>query len=241
LPTGPEVISRRLSIRPGADAEEQAFVRRCLRACVWTQDDKGRVPFAQFLPALSAALGLKIVSDPPLPPDRKFTMITLNMPLGSFLTDLARRMDLCFTVSRSDPLADAATAHEVALDRPFGHENGVVEVTVERPDSRGRIDVFARVQPNSCLCARLFNDNSRLLSPAGINDAGAGAMFHRADTRLDPRSTVRLAVVGNGCALNVGDQWIMLNHLAPQLATGGFHVRSVSDWVKVSKVRFAPL
>jgi hypothetical protein len=66
-------------------------------------------------------------------------------------------------------------------------------------------------------------------------------MFHRADTRLDPGSTVRLAVVGNGCALNVDGQWIMLNRLAPDLATGGFYVRLTSDWVKVGKVRFAPL
>ena len=105
---------------PGADAEEQAFVRRCLRACVWTQDEKGSTPFAELRPALSAALGLQIESDPPLPPDRKFTMVTLNMPLGPFLTDLARRMDLRFTLSRRDPLADAAKVQEVALDRPFG-------------------------------------------------------------------------------------------------------------------------
>lgn len=66
-------------------------------------------------------------------------------------------------------------------------------------------------------------------------------MFQRSDMRLDPHSTVRLAVVGNGCALSVGGQWLMLNQLAPELTTGGFQVRVVSEWVKVSKLRFAPL
>ena len=116
----------------------------------------------------------------------------------------------------------------------------MVELTVEKPDGRGRIDVFARVQPKASLCARVFNNNSRFLSPAGIDDRGAGAMFHRADTRLDP-GCIRLAVVGKACALNVGGRWVMLNHLAPTLAEGGFQVRVVSDWVKVSSVRFAPL
>ena len=241
LPAGPHTISRRLSICSGADANEQAFVRRCLRVCVWTQDDRGVIPFAKLAPALSAALGLRIVSEPPIPPERKFAMTTLNMPLDSFLTDLARRMDLRFTLSHDDPLADAARAQEAALDHPFGHENGVVELTVERPDGRGRIDLFARVQPKACLCARVFSNNSRFLSPAGIDDTGAGAMFHRADTRLDPGSTVRLAVVGEACALNVGGQWVVLNHLAPDLATGGFHVRVVSDWIKVDRVRFSPV
>ena len=97
------------------------------------------------------------------------------------------------------------------------------------------------MQPQACLCARVFNNNSRFLSPAGSADTGAGAMYHRADTRLDPGSTARLAVVGNGCAHNVGGQWIVLNHLSPALASGSFRVRVVSDWIKVSRVRFAPL
>jgi hypothetical protein len=33
----------------------------------------------------------------------------------------------------------------------------------------------------------------------------------------------------------------MLDRLAPELSTGGFQVRVVSEWIKVGKVRFAPL
>ena len=112
---------------------------------------------------------------------------------------------------------------------------------VDKPDGRGRIDLFARVQPKMCLCARIFSNNSRFLSPAGIDDTGAGAMFHRADTRLDPGGTVRLAVIGEACALNMDGQWVMLNHLAPELATGDFRVRVVTEWIKVGQVRFAPV
>jgi len=241
LPTGPHVIGRHIVIRDEADEAERAAVRRILRARVWTQDDNGRMPLVEYLPALSAALGLKIESNPPLPADRRFTMITRNMPLGPFLADLAERMNVRLTLSRRDPLADPLAAKEVALDQPFGGSDGVVEVTVEKPDGRGRIDLFARVQPKACLCARVFPDNSRFLSPAGINDTAAGAMFQRADTRLDPGSVVRLAVAGNACALNVGGQWVMLDRLAPELSSGGFQVRVVSDWIKVGKVRFAPL
>jgi hypothetical protein len=50
---------------------------------------------------------------------------------------------------------------------------------------------------------------------------------------------VRLAVAGQGCALNVGDQWVLLSRLPPSLSAGGFYV--VSDSMEVQKVRFAPL
>jgi hypothetical protein len=48
-----------------------------------------------------------------------------------------------------------------------------VEVTVEQPDARGRIDVFARVQPKACLCVKHrigTNQQQRLLdeSPGGL-------------------------------------------------------------------------
>jgi hypothetical protein len=48
-------------------------------------------------------------------------------------------------------------------------------------------------------------------------------------------------IVGNGCALNVGGEWVVLDRLSPDLAAGNFQVRVVSDWIKVGKVRFAPL
>jgi hypothetical protein len=34
---------------------------------------------------------------------------------------------------------------------------------------------------------------------------------------------------------------VVLNRLAPDLATGGFRVRVVSDWIKVGRVCFAPV
>jgi hypothetical protein len=76
------------------------------------------------------------------------------------------------------------------------------------PDGRGRIDLFARVQWDSCLCALIFDDNSRFLSPAGVDDTGAGEMYHKAATQMDSGGHVRLAVVGRGCALTVGDEWL---------------------------------
>jgi hypothetical protein len=150
-------------------------------------------------------------------------------------------MDVTFTLSRSDPLADAAKVREVSLDKPFGDKDGLVEVTVERPDPRGRVDVFARVGEKSCLCARLFNDNSRLLAPPGIDSKEAGPLFHKADTRLDANALVRFAVVGSGCALNVGNEWVLLSRVPADAASGGFLVRAITEWVKVSKVRFVPL
>ena len=74
-------------------------------------------------------------------------------------------------------MADNGARHAVELGKPFGHENGLAELTIDKPDGRGRIDLFARVQPDSCLCARIFDDNSRFLSPAGIDDTGAGEMY----------------------------------------------------------------
>ena len=129
----------------------------------------------------------------------------------------------------------------VRLGESFGNEDGIVELTVEKPDGRGRMDVFARVQPQACLCARIFDDNSRFISPAGIDDTGAGSMYHKAATRLDPGSRIRLAVIGGGCALNVGDEWVLLNRVPSNLSSGGFHVRVVSDWIKVGDVRHAPM
>jgi hypothetical protein len=241
LPAAPHVISRRLMIRPEADEAERAFVRKMLRARLWTDDPNAKSTLAELRPALSAALGVGIEASPKLPADRKFVMITRNMQLGSALTDLAERMDVTFTLSRSDPLADAAKVREVSLDKPFGDKDGLVEVTVERPDPRGRVDVFARVGEKSCLCARLFNDNSRLLAPPGIDSKEAGPLFHKADTRLDANALVRFAVVGSGCALNVGNEWVLLSRVPADAASGGFLVRAITEWVKVSKVRFVPL
>ncbi len=241
LPTESRIISRRLAIRDGADAAEQALVRRALRACVWTREEDGRTSFAELLPALSAALGIKIESQPLIPPDRRFTMTTLNMRLSAFLTDLAERLDVRLTFSAWDPLGDPSKVQPVELDHPFGGNNGLVVLTVDQPDGRGHLNLFARVQPQSALCARLFADNSRFLSPAGIDDPGAGALYHRADTRLDRGSVVRLAVVGSGCALNIGGQWIVLNRLPANLSAGHFQLRKISDWVKVSKLRFVAL
>jgi len=191
LPTGPHTISRRLAVRPDANAEERALVRRVLRSHLWTQDHDGRTPLKELLPALSAALGVQIESSPPIPPDWKCLLVILNMRLSAALTDLAGRMDVRFTLSRLDPMAESDRVQTVRLDEPFGEEDGLVELTVERPDGWGRVDLFARVQPDACLCACLFDDNSRFLAPAGIDDTGAGPMYHKAATRLDRGTVVR--------------------------------------------------
>ncbi|MHC4401134.1 MAG: right-handed parallel beta-helix repeat-containing protein [Planctomycetota bacterium] len=241
LSTSPHTIGPRLAIREGADADERAFVRRALRCHLWTQDDRGAAPLVELLPALSAALGVEIRSDPPLSADAKVPMVTRNMKLSAALADVARRLDVRFVIAREDPWADAARVDAIALDEPFGDEDGVVELVVEKPDGRGRIDVFARVQPDACLCARVFDDNSRFLSPAGVDDTGAGAMYHRASTRLERGTRVRLAVIGNGRALCVGREWVLVSHLPPRLSRGRFHVRRVSDWIEVGDVRYVSM
>ena len=241
LPATPQAVNRHLMIRDQAGEEEQTFVRRALRMCVWTAADKDRISLAEILAPLTAATGLKIESHPPLPPDRKFTMITLNMPLGAVLTDLAGRMNVKLTLSKEDPLSGKVLVQEAQLDQPFGTKDGLVEVTIEKPDARGLVNLFARVQAQSCVCARLFHDNSRMMSLAGMDGAKPGALFHKADARLDPGSVVRLALIGDGYALNVGGGWLMLGRMPPGLAEGQFQVRAVSQWVKVGKVRFVPI
>lgn len=52
---------------------------------------------------------------------------------------------------------------------------------------------------------------------------------------------MRLAVVGTGCALNVGNEWVLMNRVPATHAAGTFTVRVVSKWFKVSKVRYRPL
>ena len=74
--------------------------------------------------------------------------------------------------------------------------------------------------------------------PAGIDDSGAGDLFHKMSARLNPGVKVRLAVLGGGCALNVGDQWLLVNRMPAALAEGGFQVRVTSDWVKVENIRY---
>ena len=240
LTTTPQTISRWLSIRDGANQAERSFVRRRLRTLLWTEDSRGKTPLAILLPALSAAIGVKIEFEGTVSSDWSHAMVTRNMKLGVALNDLARRMNTRFTLSQSDPLT-RDTVQQASVGRPFGQENGIVEVSVAKPDGRGRIDIFARVQSNKCLCARVFDDNSRFISPAGIDDDGAGEMYHKAATRLDAGSVLRLAVVDSACALMVGDQWVMLNHLPDNLAKGQFQVRVVDDWIKIGKIRFAPL
>ena len=241
LPPGAHTISRWLSIREGADADERAFVRRRLRSLLWTEDHDGKTPLAEILAGLSAVTGLRIDSETTVPSDWSCPMVTRNMKLSSALNDLGRRWNTRFILSRQDRFAASNGAQVAELDRPFGQKNGVVEVTVEKPDGRGRIDLFARVQPDACLCARIFDDNSRFIAPAGIDDTGAGDMYHKASTRLDPGSLVRLAVIDNVCALSVGDQWVMLNRLPRGMEKGSFQVRVVSDWIKVSRIRHVSL
>ncbi len=240
-PAAPTVVSNRLSIREDADADERAYVRQALRVALWTEDQDGRVPLTELVPASCAALGIKVESTPPVPPDWKCPMVTRNMKLSAALLDLAQRLDARFTLSRDDPLDDEARVRTADLDQTFGGENGIVEITVEKPDGRGRIDMFARVQPEVCLNARLFMDNSRFLAPAGIDDTGAGDMYHKMSARLTPGCTVRLAVVGNGCALNVDNKWLLLNRMPADLTTGGFRVRTVSEWVEVGDIRFVEM
>jgi hypothetical protein len=241
LPTGPHTISRSLSIRETADANERAFVRQRLRSLLWTDDSRGKASLAELLPALSAATGLRIDSVKPVPEDWACVMITRNMKLAVALDDLAERLNTQFVLSRHDPLANDEAGQVANLNEAFGQENGLVELTVEKPDGRGRLDLFARVQADSCLCARIFDDNSRFISPAGIEDTGAGEMYHKAATRLDPGSRIRLAVVGSACALMVGDQWVMLNRLPHGMDEGPFQVRVVDQWIKAGQVRFVEL
>ncbi|HUT91983.1 MAG TPA: right-handed parallel beta-helix repeat-containing protein [Thermoguttaceae bacterium] len=241
LSTTPHTITSWLSVRDGADVDERAFVHRRLQTYLWTDDADGKTPLVTLLPAMSAATGIRIDTETPLPADWSCPMITRNMKLSTALDDLARRMSVRFILSRQDPLAEDGAGQTVELGRPFGQENGLVELTVERPDGRGRIDLFARVRSDSCMCARIFDDNSRFISPAGIDDTGAGEMYHKAATRLDASSRVRLAVIGSGCALMVGDEWVMLNRLPRGMDKGPFQVRVVDDWIKVGRIRYASL
>jgi parallel beta-helix repeat protein len=245
LATDPTVISRRLAIREGAGAEEQAAVRRLLRANVWT-DSTTPVSFAEVLPALSAALGLRIASDRPVPPDRRFEMLTHNMRLTAFLADLADRMDLRFTLSVQDALADPARAQTVPLGQLVASTDGVMSLTASRADPGGRVDLCGRVQPESALCGRVTWEESRFISLAGLADTkpGADAVLQTAATRMRNGATARLAIVGQGCALDVedqGDHWVLLNRLPDNLAAGDFVARAASDGIEVETVRFAPL
>jgi len=241
--TGANVISNRLIIREGAGAEELAFVREMLRSYMWTSSDPG-ISFASVLPALSAALGMKIESNPPIPADREFVMLTRNMRLSAFLTDLADRMDLKLTLSREDPLANSAEVQTVEADTPFGGPNGVVSVALGESGGGGRdsrIELFARVQPKSALRARAGTGESYLSSPAGIDDRGPGSFNQSAYTRLVPGTTVRLAVMGQGCALNVSGEWVMLNRVPSELTSGSFYVRSASGLTKAGGMHYVPL
>ncbi len=238
LGTSPDIISSRLAIKAGAGAEERARVRALLRSNMWTNAEDP-VPFAEVLPALSAALGLRIESDPPLPPNSRFAMTTLNMRLTAFLTDLADRMNVRFTISVQDPLLDQSRVRAFGIGEHFGGPDGVIGLTVNRPEDEGHIDLYARVQTEARLCAEVTRDGSRFISTAGSGDGGEGSILQTAATRLDPGGTVRLAVVGQGCALNVGDQWVLLGRLPASLSAGGFYV--VSDSMEVQEVRFAPL
>ena len=241
LPTGPFVINHRLMIADKAAAEDRAFVRHILRACVWTQADKQRLSLAELLPALSAATGLRIESNPALSIEQKFVMITRNMPLGAFLTDLADRMNVRLTLAKADRFSDPAKVQTAELGKPFGGADGLAEVTVEQPDPRGRVDLFARVRPDSCLCARAFTDNCRMISPAGIDDTKAGALFHKADTRLERSSVLRLAVKGDSYAVNVGGTWLLAGRIPPGTREGPFLVRAVSPYMRIGNLRFVPL
>ena len=128
-----------------------------------------------------------------------------------------------------------------AVGEPFGAADGVAEILVEQPDGRGRVYIFGRVQPGSCVDARLFTNDSRFLAPAGVDDTGAGDMFHKMSAKLTPGCTVRMALVGRGCALNVGGKWLLLNRMPSKLSEGPFLVRVASEWFKVGRVRFAPM
>ena len=91
------------------------------------------------------------------------------------------------------------------------------------------------------MCARVIHDGSRFIALAGIDDKGPGAVYQTAATRLDPGTVVRLAVVGQGCALNVGDQWVLLNRLPADPSSGDFSAEIVSDHIKAAKIQFVPL
>ena len=165
-------------------------------------------------------------------------MVTRNMRLSAALDDVARRTNVRFRLGRDDPFEDSSRVQPAELDKPFGGRDGVAELVVTKPDGRGRVDMFARVQPDACLNARLFQDNCRLLAPAGIDDTGTGDLYHKMSARLDPGVKVRLAVIGMGCALNVGDQWLQVNRLPATLIDGDFQVRITSEWVKVDSIRY---
>jgi parallel beta-helix repeat protein len=238
--SAPHAISRRLEIAAGAGAEERAFVRRALRAYVWTRSDPG-ISFASVLPALSAALGMKIESTPPIPVDREFVMVTRNMRLSAFLTDLADRMGVKLTLSRQDPL-ESEGAETVQPDTTFGGNSGVVSVKIGESVGRGsRIVLFARVRPEAALRARVGTGESFLQAPAGIDDPGPGPLNLSAYTRLVPGTTVRLAVVGEGCALNVSGEWLILTRLPADLTAGGFRVRSAPDAIPDGGMQFASM
>ncbi len=246
LPTTANVISKRLTIYKGASAEERAWIRKMLRIRVWTRDLEGEYTFAEQLPALEAALGLKIASDRPIPPDRKIRMITLNMQLSAVLTDLAEKMDLRFTLRRSDPLADSAKVQQQKLDEAFGASDGLVAVTVEQTArKRGGIDIFARIQGPTALRANTIPTHSNFLLTKGVDpnskkEKEEEVSLNRAETRAQTKGVLRLATVGTGCALNVMGEWVLLSRLPDALKSGKFKVSAVRPW-KVSDVRFVPL
>ena len=48
-------------------------------------------------------------------------------------------------------------------------------------------------------------------------------------------------VVDNGCALSVGDEWIMLDRLPSSASKGHFQVQVLSGWIKVGTIRYAAM
>jgi parallel beta-helix repeat protein len=125
LPTSPLSISKQLALAEGQSADEQACVRRLLRAGVYTDtEERPKIAFADLIPSLEAALGVKITADKPVPADQKFEMNTANMRLSAVLTDIAGRLGVQFTLARQDLFADAAKVQSLALNQPVGGNNG---------------------------------------------------------------------------------------------------------------------
>jgi hypothetical protein len=103
------------------------------------------------------------------------------------------------------------------------------------------VNLFARIQPKSALCARIGpsgDGNCRVLALDGVKGTNVGALNHRANARLAAGTTVRVAVVGAGCTVNVADKWLAIDRLPPELTAGQFQVGVEGEVFKVSKPRF---
>jgi hypothetical protein len=237
---GPEVISERLKIRKEAGADEREQVRSLLRTAVWTKDTEKPGKLTDKWMALQAALGLKIDSDKPIPSDARFRMNTQNLKLDAFLYDLAERMNLQFSLSVFDAMKTVA-AVSVEANTLFGGIDGVVEMTIGKPDQSrdpGEIRILSRIGEKEAICARITTSESSVMIVDKDRPDDRGRSFINGAARQENGKTVRLAIIGKGCALNISNGWVLLSTVPEGFGSGNFMVR-LKDAAQIRNLRYA--